>query len=88
MPVCEPDPDAERSISVECSVGCTSTAGWQKAELAEVLRGYRSDHFRWLLKQLNEIESRLRKQTHPYGDLVASRRGGKRAAMAVAHRVL
>jgi transposase len=53
----------------------------KKAELAEALRGYSSDHFRWLLKQLieelsrldtklNEIDSRLRKQMHPYQDLV------------------
>jgi transposase len=51
----------------------------KKAELAEALRGYSSDHFRWLLKQLieelsrldtklNEIDSRLRKQMHPYQD--------------------
>jgi transposase len=53
----------------------------KKAELAEALRGYSSEHFRWLLKQLieelsrldtklNEIDSRLRKQMHPYQDLV------------------
>ena len=53
----------------------------KKAELAEALRGYSSDHFRWLLKQLieelsrldnklNELDSRLRKQMHRYEDLV------------------
>jgi transposase len=53
----------------------------KKAELAEALRGYSSEHFRWLLKQLmeeltqldtklNEIDSRLRKQMHPHQDLV------------------
>jgi transposase len=53
----------------------------KKAELAEALRGYSSEHFRWLLKQLieelsrldnklNEIDSHLRKQMHPYQDLV------------------
>jgi transposase len=51
----------------------------KKAELAEALRGYSNEHFRWLLKQLmedltrldtklNEIDSRLRK--YPHQDLV------------------
>jgi transposase len=53
----------------------------KKAELAESLRGYSSEHFRWLLKQLieelsrldnklNEIDSRLRKRMHVHQDVV------------------
>jgi transposase len=53
----------------------------KKAELAEALNGYSSEHFRWLLKQLiedlsrldsklNEIDLRLREQMNPYQDLV------------------
>lgn len=53
----------------------------KKAELAEALSGYSSEHFRWLLKQLiedlsrldsklNEIDLRLRQQMKPYEDLV------------------
>lgn len=53
----------------------------KKAELAEALRGYSSEPFRWLLKQLiedlsrldsklNEIDVRLREQMKPYEDLV------------------
>jgi len=53
----------------------------KKAELAEALRGYSSEHFRWLLKQLieelarldqklNEIDNRLRKQINRHEDLV------------------
>jgi transposase len=53
----------------------------KKAELAEALRGYSSEHFRWLLKQLidelsrldnklNEIDIRLRKQMYVHQDLV------------------
>jgi transposase len=54
---------------------------WKKAELADALRGYASEGFRWLLKQLiddvsrldsklNEIDVRLRDQMKPYQDLV------------------
>jgi transposase len=53
----------------------------KKAELAEALRGYSNEHFRWLLQQLmqeltrldtklNEIDSRLRKQMRAHHDLV------------------
>ena len=53
----------------------------KKAELAEALRGYSSEPFRWLLKQLiedlsrldsklNDIDLRLREQMKPYEDLI------------------
>lgn len=53
----------------------------KKAELAEAMRGYYSDHFKWLLRELledlsrldqklDEIEARLRKKMQPYEDLV------------------
>jgi transposase len=53
----------------------------RKAELAEALRGYSSEHFRWLLQQLmeelsrldrklNEIDAHVRKQIGPHQDLV------------------
>ena len=52
----------------------------KKAELAEALRGYSSEHFRWLLRQLidelsrldaklNEIDQRMREQKKPHEDL-------------------
>ncbi len=53
----------------------------KKAELAEALRGYASEHFRWQLGELledvsrldgkvNEIDSRLRQQMEPHQDLI------------------
>jgi hypothetical protein len=53
----------------------------KKAELAEALRGYSSDHFRWLLRQLiddvsrldtklNELDSRIRERMKPHEDLI------------------
>ncbi len=53
----------------------------KKAELAEALRGYSSEHFRWLLRQLtdelsrldtklNELDTRIRDRMRPYEDLV------------------
>ena len=53
----------------------------KKAELAEALRGYASEHFRWQLRQLledvsrldhkvNEIDRRLRQQMESHQDLI------------------
>jgi transposase len=53
----------------------------KKAELAEALRGYSSEHFRWLLGQLiddvsrvdsklNELDSRIRERMRPHEDLI------------------
>jgi transposase len=53
----------------------------KKAELAEALHGYSSEHFRWMLGQmiddlsrldmkLNELDMRLRERMKPYDDLI------------------
>ncbi len=53
----------------------------KKAELAEAMRGYTSDHFRWLLKELleeittldaklNALEERIRERMRPHQDLI------------------
>jgi transposase len=53
----------------------------KKAELAEALRGYATDHFRWLLRQfledlarfdrkLDELDARIRERMQPHTDLV------------------
>jgi transposase len=53
----------------------------KKAELAEALHGYSSDHFRWMLGQLiddlsqldrklNELDLRLRERMRPHEDLI------------------
>jgi transposase len=53
----------------------------KKAELVEALRGYSSEHFRWLLRQLiddvsrldtklNELDSRIRERMKPHEDLI------------------
>jgi transposase len=53
----------------------------KKVELAEALRGYSSEHFRWLLRQLidelarldaklNELDERIRSRIKPHEDLV------------------
>lgn len=53
----------------------------KKAELAEALHGYSSDHFRWMLRQLiddlsqldrklNELDMRLRERMGPHEDLI------------------
>lgn len=53
----------------------------KKAELAEAMRGYTSEHFRWLLKELleeittldaklNALEERIRERMRPHQDLI------------------
>jgi transposase len=53
---------------------------WKKAELAQALHGYATDHFRWLLRQLlgelsrldgklDELDARIRDRMRPHADL-------------------
>ena len=54
---------------------------YKKLELAQALRGYASEHFRWLLRQLldelsrldkkvNELDQRIGERMKPYADLI------------------
>ena len=54
---------------------------YKKAELAQALRGYATEHFRWLLRQLldelarldrkvNELDQRIGERMQPYADLI------------------